>query len=94
MNLPLVVCSALLTDKGFKFVGMRHDECHYWMVHSGLEQKAEDYHLQMGFMTSDAQFLTRKQAYKQALATGQIEPNDEETLISEDIWPPKNGLFD
>lgn len=41
---------------------------------------------EQGFLNHKDEFLTREEAKKEAIADGQIEPDHEGDLYSEDIW--------
>lgn len=84
------------------FMGKCHADCFHKASHLKIKmsQKAEH----QGFVTSLGVYVGRHEAYKIALAAGQIEPSaplDPEIyetttpriqfLFSEDLWSPKDG---
>jgi len=94
LNYMEVLCAAAVKfGDGRIFIGTRHDECFKAIVKcDGAEviSKRLEYGYTAGFVTNMCRFLDKKQAYKFALANGQIKPDkycDEEVgLTSEDLW--------
>jgi hypothetical protein len=87
--MTVIVASAIrLPDDGRVFVGKRHgDAGHIALEMLGLEP---GFYYDSGFLTSDLQFLTRKEAYKLAKKNGQFKRGDtgfhSKELYSEDLW--------
>lgn len=47
---------------------------------------------EQGFLDSEGNFLTREQAKEVALESGQISPDHQGTLFSEDLWPEQEPI--
>jgi len=76
-------------DTGIVFCGHRHLQCLYQMIAmTGLKQHEAGEEVQ-GFLTSENQFIDRKEARNIAFNAGQIagrEVSDRFNLYSEDLW--------
>lgn len=72
-------------DSGIVVAGRRHHNCYLTMCPDGNFEKVKGIENIQGFITSDDNFLDRKEAGKLALEVGQIEKVTE-CLFSEDIY--------
>lgn len=61
----------------------RHDSVFKSLItdHGYIEGAVE-----MGFTTSEGNFVDRREAYEIAVGAGQVEDKGPRTLISEDLW--------
>jgi hypothetical protein len=73
-------------QNGFVICGYRHHNCiEILKLILGEELKINRANCIQGFLTSDNEFVSRQDAAKIALASGQIK-EEIETLISEDLY--------
>lgn len=87
-----IVCAAIRAENGDVIVGIRHysQDMHYQINARADGRRFENrFGDDQGFVNTWGEYLTRKEAYKVALALGQIirpEACPSETLYSEGIY--------
>lgn len=75
------------TNQEVILYGLRHDALFRQLAALGFEPKVGYKELEQGFITTDGEFLNRKQAYYHAVSCKQIKSgNGSAWLISEMLW--------
>jgi hypothetical protein len=86
--MTVIIASAIKLPDGKIFVGQRHSDA--GCVAMKVLNLGGGFYYDSGFLTSDLQFLTRKEAYKLAKKNGQFKRGDtgfhDRELYSEDLW--------
>lgn len=80
-----IKCAAIINDDGQIYEGPSHCEIGFRMVRTGACQQPYPGGKSQGFVDTDGNFVSRKEAYKIAVKAGQIvgNPNDGNELFSE-----------
>lgn len=83
-----ILCAASqITQRGdgelYTFCGLRHSDC-ITLAQKVLKEKITV--VCCGFLTSKGRFVDRREGYKIAFAQKQVEENDEQYLVSEDLY--------
>ena len=95
---PYIICSAIYVlnnrvykgqprniKEGIVITGRRHSDCYNTLICLDYDM-IKNYEDIQGFLTSNNRFVDRKEAYRIALESGQIEEREHELLISEDLY--------
>lgn len=83
----VLVNSAIKYNDGTIEQGRRHSDVIALMARVGVYTNSST--SVQGFIDNEGTFYTRTEAAELAKSNGQIEPNFEGELYSEDIWPSK-----
>ena len=79
----LILHAAVLTEDGYPIMGKHHADCfHKGFAIGKAMAKGGD---SQGFITNKGKYVTRSEAAKIAIASGQID-QDTELLFSENMW--------
>lgn len=82
--------SAIKYPDGSVETGRRHHQIIYLQAQLGIHSVGAE----QGFVDSEGNFLTRAEAKVVALKSGQIKPDHEGVLYSEDIWPEREIILE
>lgn len=66
--------------------GRRHGDIFLQLKLLGFKPREDYREIEQGFINNQGKFLTRKQAYKEALNACQITEKEVKELYSEDLW--------
>ena len=87
----MIIASAILfhidkTDKDVVLCGLRHADIYKQLKLLGFKPKQGYKEISQGFINDAGNFLSREEAYIQALLSGQISEKSNKSLFSEDLW--------
>lgn len=84
----MIIASAIKLPDGRVFVGERHGDCFQNMKTILRLDKPDKTAIksQQGFINDKLEFLTREEAYEEALVNKQCEIKGHKWLSSEDLW--------
>jgi hypothetical protein len=81
----MIISAAIKLKNGSILVGKRHNDCFRAIVYfTGNSLNRVD--SIQGFINDKLQFLTRTEAYQEALNCKQCEEKNNKWLASEDVW--------
>ena len=87
----MIIASAILfhidkTDEDVVLCGLRHADIYKQLKLLGFKPKQGYKEIAQGFINDSGDFLSREEAYIQALSCNQISEKSNKSLFSEDLW--------